>query len=115
MALQADFHIEQVAAAVHDALAAGLQLGCEHILTVSNQHVPLEYGDLQGSGVTSMDDGSLTGAVSYNTPYAARQHEELSWRHDPGRTAKFLENAANSEAGQVGQIIAETARSHIGG
>lgn len=33
----------------------------------------------------------ITGEVSYNTPYAARQHEELTWQHLPGKQAKYLE------------------------
>ena len=33
----------------------------------------------------------VVGEVSYNTPYALRQHEELTWRHLPGKQAKYLE------------------------
>lgn len=114
MTVNVDLHIEQAIGTIRDAVASGLGLGAEHILNVSNEHVPLEYGDLEGSGVTSSDDTNLEAAVSYNTPYAARQHEEMSWKHDEGRTAKYLENAANSESNTVGQIIADTVRSQVG-
>ncbi len=106
--------IEEAIATVRDAAADGLFVAAEHILNVSNQHVPLEYGDLEGSGATSEDRGNLEAAVSYNTPYAARQHEELGYRHDPGRTAKFLENAVNSEADNAARIVADTVRSKLG-
>lgn len=110
-----DLQIEGAIAKIRDAAAEGLALAAEHVLNVSNEHVPHEYGDLQGSGTVSTDPAELKAAVSYDTPYAARQHEELDYRHDPGRSAKFLENAANSQASTVGQIIANTIRSRIGG
>jgi len=33
----------------------------------------------------------VVGEVSYNTPYALRQHEDLTFKHLPGRQAKYLE------------------------
>lgn len=76
--------------------ARGLQLALEHILAESNAIVPLEESTLQRSGETSIDEASLAGAISYNTPYAVRQHEEMTWRHAPGRQAKYLETAVNT-------------------
>lgn len=92
--------------AVKAAANKGLFLAAEHILQVSNTQVPIEEGTLERSGSTSADEGALKAAVSYDTPYAARQHEEMSWHHDQGRSAKFLESAFNSESKTAGQIIA---------
>ncbi len=111
--MRVDLRIDEAIDRMRAGAAKGLALAAEHILTVSNEHVPLEYGDLQGSGVTSLDEAELAASVSYDTPYAARQHEELAWRHDPGRTAKFLENAVNSEASTAGKIIADTIRQEL--
>lgn len=47
----------------------GLQVGTEHLLQVSRERVPLEEGTLERSGVASVDEGRLRGAVSYDTPY----------------------------------------------
>ena len=33
----------------------------------------------------------VVGEVSYNTPYALRQHEDLTFKHLPGKQAKYLE------------------------
>lgn len=77
----------------------------EHILAVSNQHVPIEEGTLERSGVVSEPEGGEV-VVSYDTPYAVVQHEDLTFVHDQGRTAKYLENAFHSEAGAVEQIAA---------
>lgn len=82
------------------AYAAG-----EHLLGAANVHVPLEEGTLERSGtVSDPDQGAVT--VSYDTPYAVRQHEDLTYQHDPGRTAKWLENAMHAEAAAVRAIMA---------
>lgn len=69
----------------------GLRNAAEHVLAKSREVVPIEEATLSRSGTTSVDDAGEVAAVSYDTPYAARQHEELTWRHAPGRTAKYLE------------------------
>lgn len=86
--------------------ARGLLLAAEHVLQVSNTHVPIEEGTLERSGVASVDSINLKAAVSYDTPYAVRQHEDMTAHHDEGRTAKYLENAGNSEAPTIGRLIA---------
>lgn len=107
--------IPQVQAAVQAALMRGLVTAGEHILNVSNSQVPLEEGDLARSGVVSSSSpADLTVAVSYDTPYAVRQHEDLSLRHDPGRNAKFLSNACSSEAKTAGHLIARAVKSVVG-
>lgn len=96
--------------AMHDKAANGLFLGTEHVLQVSNSQVPIEEATLERSGVASVDDEHLIGAVSYDTEYAVAQHENLEYVHDAGRNAKYLENAFNSERGTVLQIIADELR-----
>ena len=95
--------------AIEDRLRAaavrGLSDAAEHVLAVSNAHVPIEEATLERSGRTSVDESTLTAAVAYDTPYAVRQHEDMTLQHDPGRTAKYLENALNGEAATVRRII----------
>lgn len=86
--------------------ARGLSLAADHLLQVSNTHVPIEEGTLERSGVASVDESALKAAVSYDTPYSVVQHESMNFAHDAGRTAKYLENALNSERATVGKIIA---------
>lgn len=69
----------------------GLGMAAEMLLEISNRTVPIEEATLLRSGTTQVDAMNLEAAVGYDTPYAARQHEELSYRHDPGRRAKWLE------------------------
>jgi hypothetical protein len=73
----------------------GLHLALEHTLGVSNRLVPLDEGTLERSGKVVVND--LEGAITYDTVYAVRQHEELTWKHLPGRQAKYLEQPMNTE------------------
>jgi len=74
------------------ALAQGLNTWLDNVLTLSSPLVPLDEGPLQESGhVVEAAPDNLTGQVRYSKVYAARQHEELTWRHAPGRQAKYLE------------------------
>lgn len=109
-----DWHGDKVGFLVEESAFNGLQQAAEHLLQVSRTRVPLEEGTLERSGVASADRASLTAAVSYDTVYAVRQHEELTWRHAPGRTAKYLEGPANEERDTIGEIIAAAIRRRIG-
>ncbi|MFD0496830.1 hypothetical protein [Streptomyces rhizosphaericus] len=90
--------------------ARGLRLAAEHVLERSRARVPIEEGTLERSGVASVDEDTLTAGVSYDTPYAARVHEDLNARHDAGRTAKYLEGPLTEEQGTVAEIIAAQVR-----
>ncbi|WP_025620346.1 hypothetical protein [Salinispora cortesiana] len=96
-----DFRLEwdgaRVLAALSDAGMDGLELAAEHLLQVSSSLAPHEEGDLERSGEVTIDPGSGTVAVSYDRPYAVRQHEDMTLRHDDGRQAKFLEQPMSTE------------------
>lgn len=104
------FNGSAASAAMRQGAARGLLLAAEHVLQVSNEVVPLDESPLQQSGTASVDPPSLTAMVSYDTPYAVRQHEELNYRHAPGRTAKYLENSLNGARQDVAAIIAAQVR-----
>jgi hypothetical protein len=88
----------------------GLRLAAEHLLAESQRIVPIEEATLERSGVASVDESAGQAAVSYDTVYAVRQHEELTWRHDPGRQAKYLETPYVAEAEVMNGIIAAQIR-----
>jgi hypothetical protein len=69
----------------------GLAIGAEHVLEQSKRLVPFEEGTLERSGVASSDPNQLRACVSYDTPYAVVQHEDMTMQHDVGRQAKYLE------------------------
>lgn len=78
-------------------------LVAEDVLTESQKQVPLAEGTLQRSGTIDDDFPNGRVVISYNTPYALKQHEDMRLRHpDPtnpksatGRKAKYLEGPLN--------------------
>ncbi|MFJ9816161.1 hypothetical protein ACIRU3_13010 [Streptomyces sp. NPDC101151] len=109
------FNGDQVLGRTREGALRGLLLAAEHLLAASRAEVPIDEGTLERSGATSVDDANLVAAVSYDTPYARRVHEDLTARHSPGRKAKFLEDPAHREAAAMGEIIAAQVRRSLRG
>ena len=103
-------HVDSVLSEFRAAAAQGLLDGMEHVLGESTRLVPLDEGPLQHSGTATVDPVALRGAVAYDTPYAVRQHEDMTLRHAPGRQAKYLEQPLNSEGGTVWELVAASIR-----
>lgn len=111
----------------------GLADALMYIATESQQRAPVDTGDLRGSveikidykdyahgenggGVTITgtlpDDseveeiGGAFGEVSYNTKYAANQHEHTEYDHPKGGQAKYLESVLVEEKDRILKLIA---------
>lgn len=91
MTVKVTWRGKEVAEKVREAGLRGLDDAVEFLLEQSNRTIPLDEGTLMRSGVASVDEGSMTGAVSYSTKYAVRVHEDTRARHNKGRRAKWLE------------------------
>lgn len=84
-----------------DALARGLHEEAQIIFMNSQAQVPFDEGVLSASGQIhppAIAGGSIVVEITYGgnaSNYAAEQHENLSYRHDPGRKAKYLEDPFN--------------------
>jgi len=88
--------------------SVSLGIAAEFLLEEANRTVPIEEGTLEGSGNTSVS--GLRATVSYNSPYAVRQHEELDYRHAAGRRAKWLEDTFLEQEQAVYELLVR----HIG-
>jgi len=105
---------KNVIGGVKKASSRGLSLAAEHILGVARDRAPIEEHILEESGFTSTAGvHALRAAVSFDTPYAVKQHEDMTLKHDAGRSAKYLESAFNSEQDAVKQIIAAELRGEL--
>lgn len=104
------WHGEEVKKRERAGRNRGLRLAAEHLLAESQRLVPIEEATLERSGVASVDESKGQAAVSYGTVYAVRQHEELTWRHDPGRQAKYLEQPFETEKAVFRDLIAAAIR-----
>ncbi|MBA9003663.1 hypothetical protein [Thermomonospora cellulosilytica] len=108
-----DWDGQRVTERTKAAAVRGLGKDAEHLLGESRQEVPIEEATLERSGVASVDEDTMSAAVSYDTPYAVRQHEDLTYRHDPGRKAKYLEDPFNRERGTMLEILAAEIRREL--
>lgn len=95
---------DKIAARVNAARRKALLNSANHVKERAVERTPLETGALRNSATASVGDRQA--AVSYNTPYAVKQHEEVGYQHQDGE-AKFLENAMRSEADAVKRLIAQ--------
>lgn len=101
---------KKVQAASHQGAIRGLRLASEHLLGAARPETPLREGDLDRSGKAETRPAQLMAAVSFNTVYARRQHEETTWRHPIRGKAKYLEDPFNRERDVMLQIIAVQVR-----
>lgn len=100
------------------------------VATESQQRAPVDTGDLRGSVKVEIDGdmysegvkggginvvGSLPekateGTVSFNTKYAAVQHEQINYNHPRGGQAKYLESVLLENKDRILNIIADKMR-----
>ena len=107
----------KIAAQIEAAQNRAAAVAAERLRAEAVARAPVDNGILRGSAAvtqTSFADAG-TAAVSFDTVYAARQHEELGWAHPNGGQAKYLESALNDLSGELQQIAAAEIRRALGG
>lgn len=104
---EAKFNLGHVGQTIAQAAHMALGDAAEHLLAEANKKVPIDEGTLERSGKASVNAAGTEATVSYNVPYAAYQHEDLTLRHKNGRQAKFLESAMNEEQSTIAELIAD--------
>lgn len=97
---------------VAEAMDEGLFEAAEVLLAHSNRLVPLDEGPLMNSGTAEVNNG--VARVGYNTPYAYRQHEDLTYTHTDGRTAKYLERPLNEFQTEFEDILGSALERRLG-
>ena len=121
------WRIKEAVKVAEKAGLKALRTGAEAILTEAIDETPVDTGTLRRSGTvtagglpdsaqvyeaaeagTDMKDAfpGDTGKekavyISFNTPYARRQHEELGYNHPLGGGPKYLENPFNRNKKKV--------------
>lgn len=92
---------------VKAALKGTKKLG-ENILGESQKLVPVDSGTLKKSGVVSLDKSAQVVTISYNTPYARKQHEDNTLNHPNGGQAKYLEQPFNERASKLESFVGDS-------
>ena len=85
------------------AALKGQKTLAQNILGESQKLVPVDTGTLKRSGNIQTEDNITT--ISYNTPYALKQHEDATLNHPNGGEAKYLERPFNEKAGELESYI----------
>lgn len=109
MTARIDWHGAEVKRLVERAGDDALRDTVEFVLEEANRTVPIEEGTLQRSGGTDVGGGEAT--VFYDTPYAARLHENPQYRFQHGRRGKWLQLTLNEQARRIGDFL----RDRVGG
>lgn len=85
-----------VSAKIEEAIKKSMVCSADMLKEISAQQAPNDEGDLSGN--CSVDKSKLDNLeikVGYSLPYALRQHEELGYKHQKKRKAKYLEDPYN--------------------
>ena len=85
------------------AALKGQKLLAQNILGESQKIVPVDTGTLKRSGHIETKDNITT--ISYNTPYALKQHEDPTLNHPNGGEAKYLERPFNEKVGEYEEFV----------
>jgi hypothetical protein len=127
MARRSKWHIKEAVKIAEEAGLKALRTGAEAILTEAIDEAPIDTGTLRRSGTVTVgklpDSARIYEAaesgnemkdafpdpvgkektvyISFNTPYARRQHEELDYEHPRGGKAKYLETPFNANKKKV--------------
>lgn len=93
-----------------------LRKGALFLLEEASKTIPFDKGDLEESADTDFTSveiharAAILGYVSNNPAKTVRQHEDMTYKHDPPRRAKWLELTMKEQAERVFEIMAEEYR-----
>lgn len=104
----------QAVAVIEAAGARGVTKAAVRLAGLAVDQTPVQDGILRGSAqVTAATTSDPRALVSFDTPYAVRQHEELGYQHPQGGNAKYLERPLREREVELrGIIAAELRRAH---
>lgn len=108
-------NIANIISGAHDKAVLRLGQNCEFILSESKKEVPWDTTHLLQTGTVEPVPEIDGFEIGYNTPYAARQHEDMTFHHPkPGTKAKYLEDPAMRIAPTIEADIANHLREVLG-
>jgi hypothetical protein len=102
----------ELAARVHTAAEIAVRAAGEDLMARAVHDAPVEEGTLRASASLEVHDGPTgpTAVVAFDTPYAARQHEETTWKHPRGGRSKYLESNLTGMASEYRRVLTDAMR-----
>ena len=104
---------EEAERLIRETAFQAIRDGAEAILTEAIDETPIDTGTLRRSGTVTEAPQENTVYVSFNTPYARRQHEDLTLNHPRGGKAKYLEDPFKRNAEKVEQLVAQRVKAAL--
>lgn len=94
------------------SLEAGMRIVAEDLLGRAQREVPRDEGTLAGSGSASVEvhGDRVVARVNFDTPYAKRQHEDVTLSHPKGGKAKYLEGPLTEMGPRYARAIGEVVK-----
>lgn len=92
---------------IQKAALKGVKKLADNILGESQKLVPVDTGILKESGAIDTDKKTNIVTISYNTPYARKQHEDNTLNHPKGGQAKYLEQPFNEKSGEIEKFVGD--------
>jgi len=99
-----DLHFEEITAEIEARIPVAIGKGLEFLRAEVTPRVPVETGNLAGSGAVSVQGNG--GELLYPGPYARNQHYNLSFHHNTGQ-ALYLEQPLVQNAEAIVKIIGD--------
>ncbi|MFA5432297.1 MAG: HK97 gp10 family phage protein [Candidatus Paceibacterota bacterium] len=95
--------------------AKSLKKDLQDLQNKSSELAPYDLGDLAGSSDSDVKEtfSGVEGFVSFDTPYATVQHEDLTYRHEPGKQSKYLEQPLKENIDRYVKNLGEAIRKAI--
>ena len=109
------WHGEEAERLIRQAAMKAINDGAEAILTDAIDETPVDTGTLRRSGTVTEAPAEQAAFVSFNTPYARRQHEDLDYHHPRGGKAKYLEDPFNRLKWKVQKMAADAIKNALKG
>lgn len=94
------------------AALGAIRVWANHVLGEAQRLAPVEEGSLRAAGEMEVfeTDAGASIVISFSTAYAARQHEELSYRHPKGGQAKYLETPFKANVNRLEPLVSAAVR-----
>ena len=105
----------EYSARVGVASASGLNDGAELLRSLSVPRAPVDTSMLrQTAQVALASPMDLESAVTYDTPYAVKQHNDLDLNHPNGGEAQYLLRPLMEDGQKILEVIAKPIRAVAG-
>lgn len=111
--VRGEWYGDKIQGQVRAGVVSALQQTADEVILESRQMAPRDTNELAASAYTGVDPRTLIAIMGYDAARdikSIKQHEDLTYRHPPGESAKFLEKPLKAARSRAGARIAQVLR-----